>query len=49
MSTFSAEQLAQILHPQELEILEEIALEFEDPDENFADHSKEDDLSLIHI
>jgi integrase len=33
MSTFSAEQLAQILHPQELEILEEIAYEFEDPDE----------------
>ena len=38
MPTFSAEQLAQILHPQELEILEEIAYEFEDPDED-----KEDD------
>ena len=34
MSTFSAEELAQILHPQEIEILEEIAHEFEDPDED---------------
>ena len=43
MSTFSAEELAQILHPQELEILEEIAHEFEDLDEH--DPKGEDDAA----
>lgn len=33
MSTFSAQDLAEFLHPQELEILEELAHEFEDDDE----------------
>lgn len=34
MSTFSAQDLAQLLHPQEIEILEEIAQEFSDQDEH---------------
>lgn len=34
MSTFSAQDLAQLLHPQELELLEEIAHEFYEEDEH---------------
>jgi integrase len=51
MSTFSAEQLAQILYPQELEILEEIAYEFEDPDDQEPDAPSRPVLShnLAHL
>lgn len=42
MTTFSIEDLAALLHPQELELLEEIAMELEEIDEDLGDDDSDE-------